>query len=110
LTFYVAMPGKTKPTSSKLTAENVCYDVTAGVGTDSSGDVPVVFSTGYVVTYTAGAAAVRDAGIQIAFPGMAVAYKNNSARFWTALPDGTVPQIIPATFDGGTKTYRQLKP
>ncbi len=108
---YLAMPGKTRPTSNKLTADNVCFDVTSGVTADSSDDLPIVFSTGYIVTYSAGAAATRDSGVEGSpFPGMAVAYKSNAARFDSALPDGTVPQIVPAGFDPGTKIYRQLKP
>jgi len=108
--FYVAMPGKTKPVTDTLVADNVCYDVTSGVGSDSSGDVPIVFSTGYIVTYSPGGGATRDPGVEAAFPGMAVAYKNNSAHFWNALPDGTVPQIIPSGVDLGSDTYQQLKP
>jgi len=108
--FYMTMDGKTKATSNKLKAENVCYDVTAGVGSDSPAHLPVVFSTGYVMSYSAGIAVMRVPGAPTAFRGMAVGYKDNSAHFWAVLPDGTVPQVIPATFDPGTKIYRQLTP
>ncbi len=108
--FYIAMPGKTKAKSDKLTADNVCYDATSGVTADSPGDLPVVFSTGYTVTYGPGGGAMRDPRAQTAFPGIAVAYKNYSARFWNAHPDGMAPQIIPSGVDLGTKTYRQLRP
>jgi type II secretory pathway pseudopilin PulG len=108
--FYVAMPGKIKATSDKLTADNVCYDVTSGVAADSSDGLPVVFSTGYSVTYSAGASATRDPGILTAFPGIDVAYKSNSARFIQAGPDGEIPDFIPANFDPGNKTYQQLRP
>jgi type II secretory pathway pseudopilin PulG len=108
--FYIAMPGKTKPTSSHLTAENVCYDVTSGVTSDSSDDVPLVFATGYVMTYSPNAMTEPDSSAKSAFPGMAVAYKTNSARFFNARSDGTVPGVISVTFDPGSKSYQQLKP
>lgn len=109
--FYIGgMQGKTKATSTKLTADNVCFDVTSGVAADSPQDVPVVFSTGYTVTYAANSKATPDPGSQTPFPGIAVAYKDSSARFLAALSDGTVPHAIAPTFDPGTKTYRQLKP
>jgi hypothetical protein len=115
--FYLAMPGKTKAASSTLTAENVSYDVTSGVTASSSDAVPVVFCTGYTFTYAAGASAARDPASSTPFPGpgkrftgLAVTYKNNNARFIQADDDGTVPYFIPAGFDAGTATYRQLKP
>jgi type II secretory pathway pseudopilin PulG len=108
--FYIAgTPGKTKPTSNKLTAENVCFDVTSGVGPDAPEDLPVVFSTGYNVTYAPNAPATRDPAGQTPFPGMAVAYKSNMSRFINEVPNNGVP-VIPANFNPGTKTYRQLKP
>jgi len=107
--FYVAMPGKTKATSNTLTADNVCYDVTSGVTADSPDDLPVVFSTGYDVTYAAGASATQDRALT-PFPGIGVAYKSNSARFIQAGPDRAVPGFIPANFDPGNKTYQQLRP
>jgi len=108
--FYVSMPGKTRATSSTLTAENVCFDVTAGVTSQTSDQIPLVFLTGYTITYTAGVAAMRDEGTATAFPGLSVAYKNNAARFLKADPDGRVANFIPAGFDPGTFTYQQLKP
>jgi type II secretory pathway pseudopilin PulG len=108
--FYIAMPGKIKPTSDKLTAGNVCYDVTSGASTDSPDGLPLVFTTGYTLTYSAGASATRDSPSSSPFPGLAVCYKNNNARFWATLPDGTSPPIISANFDPGSKTYQQLRP
>jgi len=113
--FYLAMTGKTKPASDKLTAENVCFDVTSGVTSDSSGDLPVVFSTGYTVTYSPGAGATRDPGVQLPFPGIVVAFKSNRAQWmgspnYRVGPDGSIDQFIPATFDPGAKIYQQLKP
>jgi hypothetical protein len=108
--FYAAMPGKTKPTSNTLTADNVCYDVTSGVTLDASDDLPVVFSTGYTVTYSPGSSATRDPGAQTPFDGMAVANKNNSARFMPDKGGGELPHFIPVNFDSGGKTYEQLRP
>jgi len=106
--FYLAMPGKTKATSNHLTAENVCYDVTAGVTSDSPDGLPVVFSTGYIVTYIPGTDATRDPDGKIPFPGMALAYKDSRALFWKGIPEG--PRVVPSTFNPGSKTYQQLKP
>ena len=108
--FYLSMPGKIRPTSNKLSAENVCYDVTSGITADSSDDLPIVFSEGYNVTYSAGASATLNQDVISPFPGMAVAYKSNRAHFYNAQPDGTVPEVVPDTFVPGKGTYRQLKP
>jgi hypothetical protein len=115
--FYLAMPGKTKPTSNQLTAENVSFDVTSGVAADSSDFVPVVFCTGYTVTYAPDAKATRDQPVATPFPGpghkftgIAVAYKSGFARFLLADDDGSIPYLIPPTFDAGGKTYTQLRP
>jgi len=108
--FYFRMAGKTKPTSSKLTPENVCFDVTSGAEPGSQDDVPLVFSTGYTLSYTAGASASPVAGTVFPFKGLAVCYKSNSAKFLKADSDGTVPGVLPANFDPGTKTYTQLTP
>jgi hypothetical protein len=115
--FYVAMTGKTKPASSPITAENVSFDVTSGVNNSSSDSVPVVFLTGYTVTYTPGAAAVRDASSATPFggadphtSGTTVAFKDNSARFLKSEPDESIKEFVPANFDAGGHAYTQLKP
>jgi type II secretory pathway pseudopilin PulG len=108
--FYVQMPGKTKATSDKLTADNVCYDVTSGATVDSPGSLPMVFSTGYTMTYSAGANVTVDSGMRTAFPGIAVAYKSNSAHFYQALPNGEVAHVVSADFPATTQKYQQLKP
>ena len=115
--FYIVMPGKVRATSTTLTAQNVCYDVTSGITADSPDSLPVVFCTGYTVSYNAGASAVPDSATSIpftgpgtAFGGIAVAYKSNNAYFKRAGADGTVTGFIPADFNPGTKTYRQLRP
>lgn len=113
--FYIAgFPGKTA-TTGQLTAANVCFDVTSGVTADSPDTVPLVFSTGYTVTYSPGAIPVRDEDVPMPFPGMVVVYKSKMAQILDA-PSASytvmrpLSQFIPATFDAGTKTYQQLKP
>jgi hypothetical protein len=109
--FYLSsMTGKTKAVGNKLTADNVSFDVTSGVDADSSEDVPVVFSSGYTVTYAPDAVATRDPNSITPFSGIAEAYKNNSARFTIAATDGSIPAFVPATFVAGSETYRQLRP
>ena len=57
--FFIPLPGKTKPVAGqKLKPENVCWDVTSGVDAHSPDGLPLVFMTGYKVTYTPGTSAV----------------------------------------------------
>jgi hypothetical protein len=108
-TFYIAMPGKTPVTGGqKLKPENVCFDVTSGIDSDASDGIPVVFMTGYKITYTADAAAVPLA--KPAPPGTVVAYKDNAAKFLPAGSDGSIVHFVPANFNANGKTYRQLTP
>ncbi len=134
--FYLPLPGKTQPIAGKkLNPENVCYDVTKGVDENAPDGLPVIFITGYKVTYAPSGAALPL--MKIAFlsskfhprtwlgwwqneprdtyvPGIAVCYKDLSAKFIslkTAVDaNGTVPNFIPADFDAKGKTYRQLTP
>lgn len=108
--FYISMAGKTRAASSQLAPENVCFDVTSGVTSDSPEGVPMVFNTGYSITYTAGMSALRNPGVELPFPGLAVAYKGRSARWLQAAPDGSIADFIPDHFDVGSHTYRQLRP
>lgn len=130
--FYVPMPGKVKaaPNQRTLKPENVCFDVTGGVGEKDSGQVPVVFLTGFRVTYAPGAAArplnggfpTYETKQRLLFfswgdswqdegnmPGVAVFYKGNEMK-WLRAQDGAIPDFIPASFDAHGKTYRQLTP
>ena len=125
--FYLEMPGKMKATAKKLTAENVSFDVTSGVTTASPDSLPVAFCTGYTIIYQPGAATVRDVSLGTPFPGpgitftgLAVAYKDGSARFFQAEIDGpdhhsaidgsTIYHFMSPSFNAGGKTYAQLKP
>lgn len=134
--FYLPLPGKIKPVvGQKLKPENVCWDVTSSVDSNAPDEVPLVFMTGYKVTYIAGSAAIPrvkpypNFGFKRTWsqwwrelfgapirsePGIAVMYKSNSAsfkRFSTIEnPDGSIPNFIPANFDPKGKMYKQLTP
>ena len=111
--FYFPLPGKTPPKAGqKLKPENVCFDVTSGVDSNSSDLVPLVFLTGYKVTYTPGTAA---APLTKPFPaGTTVFYKGNETLVLLpgadANSDGSIPNFTPINFKSGGKTYRQLTP
>jgi hypothetical protein len=139
--FYIPMPGKIKPhPGQKLKPENVSFDVTFGVDSQTPDEIPVVFMTGYKVAYAPGAMPVPlgktiprfgmaeppgffewltgrpwpptypDSG------GIAVAYKSNSARFLQLDPpvptvvNGSITTFIPAKFNANGRTYIQLTP
>jgi hypothetical protein len=137
--FYLAMPGKIKPVpGQKLKPENVSWDVTGGADMSSPDELPLVFMTGYKISYTPGSAAVplvkpyppfgleepyqnwfdwllrRPTIHWSAFGGIAVHYKSNTAKFMifgpTANPNGTIPNFISPDFKPDGKTYRQLTP
>ena len=109
--FYaeLGIPGKVPPVSNQLKAENVCWDVTCCVDSSAPDGVPVVFLTGFRITYQAGASAVPISPSQ-ASNFMAVYYKNNNAMAKKVNDDGVIPDFIPADFDPKGKTYRQLTP
>lgn len=108
--FYIRMPGKVRATSKHLTAENVCYDVTSGIVNDSPADTPVVFTTGYIVTYAPGGEAQPDPRHPGPFTGISVAYKSGMAKFLKSLKDGAVLSLCPTTFEANGKDYIQLTP
>jgi type II secretory pathway pseudopilin PulG len=126
------IPGKTKPgATAKLNPENVCWDVTSGVTANSPDGLPVVFLTGYKVTYAPGAAAVllkqeprtwrdwafggEDSG-PVNGNGIAVTYKSNSSFFKVISPTGepnspgSIPNFVSPDYKPDGKTYRQLTP
>lgn len=120
-TFYVNLPGKVRPVGNRLKSENVAYDVTCPVESSSPEKLPVVFLTGFQVSYVPGASAIprplpvatwtewwNDADRRQDY--LAVAYLNNGAR--VLLPDATgkVPNFVPADVDLQGKVYRQLTP
>ncbi|MCE0498049.1 MAG: hypothetical protein LV481_08910 [Methylacidiphilales bacterium] len=117
--FWLDIPGKIMATSTVLKPENVCWDVTVPVDKNSPGELPVVFVTGYKVTY--------------ASRGTAIPLPKTGDRKWTAIfyesglcigtsiefgspnepsiqPDGTIINFIAANFDPAGKEYQQLTP
>jgi hypothetical protein len=131
--FYIPMPGKIKPVEGqkKLLPENISYDVTGGVDASSSDLLPLIYSTGYKVSFTPGAAAMplikpypmygdrswlrslyaRDDGFT---PGIAVYYKGNNAKYVPLLglsaEGGSIPNFISPAYKPKGQTYRQLTP
>jgi len=125
--FYVPMHGKVSSAvdAKKLKPENNCWDMTCCLDSNSPDSTPLVFLTGYKITYQAGASAVPlDSlhdnmtrswsdwwnGIHYPVGFLEVSYKSNSALSLRANDDGTVPNFIPADFDPKGRTYRQLTP
>jgi hypothetical protein len=57
--YYVPLPGKKhQQPAERLKPENVSFDVTAGANLNDSVELPLVFLTGYKVTYQPGGKAV----------------------------------------------------
>jgi len=110
--FYFPMPGKTKPTSSTLKPDNVCFDVTIAVTDKDPDQIPIVFSTGYRMVYGPGGSAFPLTAGTPKFPGIFVAYKSNSATFIKddGTPSHIVPNAVPTGFSSGGKTFQQLTP
>ena len=135
-TFYIGMPGKipAKP-EERLRPENVCYDVTAGAEISDSDDLPIIYMTGFRVTFVAGSAAIPLMKPYPAFgnprtwpewfavqpkfeqfndPGIAVLYNDSRVgivRMTMSGPDiGTLPHFVPLKFNPKGKVYRQLTP
>jgi type II secretory pathway pseudopilin PulG len=119
--FYVELPGKTPPTSNKLKSENVSWDVTSPFDASSSNDVPVVFLTGYRVSYVPGGKAVPLARpTSFEADGIPVCYHSNTAWFKRTAshavpsshtePDGVVENFVPTTFRSNGQNYQQLTP
>jgi hypothetical protein len=129
------MPGKVRPESDQLKPENVCWDVTCCLDSTAPDGLPVVFVTGYKVTYQAGAPAVPQTvpripppkqtwfqylfGPEPILPYLAFSYtdrtptfgKGISARVINAADEnGNIPSFIPTDFDPKGKVYHQLTP
>lgn len=111
--FYLPLSGKIKALpGQKLKPENVYFDVTCPVDSNSSDLLPLVFITGYRVTYSPGGTAVP---LGKPYPPRIVAfYKGNNAIFLSSAtvenPDGSIPHFVPLDFKPDGKTYRQLTP
>ncbi len=107
--FFVKMPGKVASASNQLKPENVCFDVTVTIDNKSSDQVPLVYLTGFRVSFTPGSSAVpvSDAAKQAA--GLPVYYKGNNAVFLRSGPDGSVPHFVFPSYRDDAH-YRQLTP
>jgi type II secretory pathway pseudopilin PulG len=138
--FYLPLPGKVKPTvrnhkPQPLNSNNIGFDVTVGGNTRSPHGLPLVFTTGYQVTYARGAEAIPDSfvphGSVLSWfshflpwddssdepppPGIAVYYVGNNSKFispdFATHPDGVLLDFVPPDFSPGSgETYRQLTP
>jgi hypothetical protein len=129
--FYLPLIGKLKPVpGSPLKPENVGFDVTVNITTDDSDKLPVVFMSGYRVTYQPGSAAVPltnrylHGEFQSPWPGwlfrltepgdrprlyMIVCYKGNTLNSMIREED-SIPNFVLPEFDAKGKTYLQLTP
>lgn len=112
--FYLPYKGKiTAQPRQKLKPENVSFDFTAGGDLHSSEQLPLVFSTGYKISYQLGAEPVALFKI---FPdGLAIYYKRNSAMFLHDYISGEashapIHYFIPDAFKSEGYSYRQLTP
>jgi hypothetical protein len=99
--------GKVKATSNNLKPENVCWDVTAGLTTNSPDQIPLVFSTGFRVAYGPHGNATRVR--EDVWEGIAVFYRSNATSFAPEKTRGTVTNFIEDFPTDGTK-YIQLTP
>jgi type II secretory pathway pseudopilin PulG len=122
--------------NQKLKPENVGFDVTVPIDTSSWNRLPVVFLTGYRISYQPGASAVPlSDDVKNRIPCMSVGYNDGTAAYFSigdlrlpsrgysnsnnmvgndwgpgALSDGTIPNFVPNDFDSKGKVYRQLTP
>jgi len=133
--FYRYFPGKVERVwNQKLRPENVSWDITAGLTTDSPTKTPAVYMPGMRVNFSAGGSAIplldpypklfrRVRGVSdwwngqpdpVAYAGFVVCYKDLSTAFFdlsqSKNPGGSVSNFVPPDFKPDGKTYRQLTP
>jgi type II secretory pathway pseudopilin PulG len=114
--FYIQMAGKSAPTSNTLKPENVSYDVTTPVDSNSPKGLPLVFLTGYRIEYKAGGSAIPLANFVNPFgnDGLAVCYSGNNAWFKVPMSeqasDGGVVNFVAPDFDAHGQKFQQLTP
>jgi len=104
--FYLVMPGKVRPVSSVLAANNVCYDVTAGLTANSPRGIPLIYTTGFKFDFGRTIKITRD-GIS-PFPSFIGFYTGGKGVAFKLGPDGVI-SIAPPFEIFGTG-YRQLRP
>jgi hypothetical protein len=128
--FYFPMKGKTPALNRQpLKPENVCFDMTGPSDSSAPDDLPLVFSTGFKVSYKPGASAKRLVPLEFRVPGfelfrpdpgpshncIVIGYKLSQVRTLFVTDDATNPNgsargFIPANFNAGGKIYDQLTP
>jgi hypothetical protein len=108
--FYLPMEGKVQPTSATLKPENVCWDVTCCLDADSPAELPLVFTTGFKITYRAGSPAVQTGPSPWGNAGLVVCYPGMKTFFLVSANKSTQKPVIDATFDPKGKAYHQLTP
>ena len=121
--FCLAMDGKIRASQDQKTLkpENVCWDVTGGLKDNDSPELPLIFITGFRMTYAPGGGFVSrvdpyppylDLNLKDG-PGLAVFFVNNSAT-WLKGDQWSGPfshqHILPPDFNAHGKTYLQLTP
>ena len=111
--FWIPMPGKAKLTSKILKPKNVCWDVTTPVDVHSPNELPVVFITGFRMTYEPGARVI--ALFQPAegrLLGFFVCYKGNLSMFLRNEPGTSqvADPVISTTFNPAGQKFQQLTP
>jgi hypothetical protein len=109
--FFVPMPGKVKPTSNKLKPENVSFDVTNGVDIKTSSDaVPLLFLTGFLITYAPGSTAEPTTEDAQKRDGMVIFYHSGSTQFLKKDVDRIIHNAVPKFYDDKVHHYQQLTP
>jgi len=114
---FLEIPRKVPPESKSLKQENVCWDVTCCVDSSAPNQLPVVFQTGFKVTYQPGTAAMPVDhsprtwnGPEFTKTFIAVSYASGSSMVKRADDKGEIPDFISSDFDPKGKTYQQLTP
>jgi hypothetical protein len=104
--FYIAMPGKVRPAGSLLAANNVSFDVTAGLTASSPRGIPLIYTTGYKLDFGRKIRVSRE-GIS-PFPPFIAFYTGQNAVALKIGPEGLINLTPPFEIFAGK--YQQLKP
>jgi type II secretory pathway pseudopilin PulG len=117
--FFLDLPDKTPATSTQLKPENVGFDVTIPMGKGHPQQLPVVFVTGYRISYMPGGTAIPLPGsggrdwISVCY-NSGTAYAIASGLRYSDRPsirsDGVILNFVPAAFKPGGRNYVQLTP
>jgi hypothetical protein len=125
--FYLSHVEKSGEDITRLKPESVCWDVTCCVDGDSPDNVPVLFLTGYKVTYdpkgnatlidkfdwssiTSWKELLSSGDVPPQRLGIFIHYKNKSTVWKIPDNNGNIPDFISGDFDAKGKVYHQLTP